>query len=206
MPIARRAAVIEEHRLTEEDEWALYRSLVNAGQVFYGFGWESLLLEAGLFATFAGGSATAPSNIWIWIYRWMLFRVMFGAGLIKLRGDECWRDLTCLHYYFATQPIPNPLSWYFHWLPHAVHRAGVALNHAVELGVPFLSLRIHIHDAGGTAGERCLVDEAPGWHVHAARVVAEPVIKCANGLNPGWSERLIVGKRSREGRPRRLVR
>lgn len=118
--------------------WVLYLSLVNAGQVFYGFGWESLLLEAGFFAMFAGGSATTPSTIWIWIYRWMLFRVMFGAGLIKLRGDECWRDLTCLYYYFETQPIANSLSWFFHWLPHAVHRAGVAFNHAVELVVPFL--------------------------------------------------------------------
>jgi hypothetical protein len=118
--------------------WLLYLSLVNAGQIFYGFGWESLLLEAGFFAMFAGGSATAPSTIWMWIYRWMLFRVMFGAGLIKLRGDACWRDLTCLYYYFETQPIANPLSWFFHWLPHAVHRAGVAFNHVVELAVPFL--------------------------------------------------------------------
>ena len=57
----------------------------------------------------------------IWIWRWTLFRLMFGAGLIKLRGDPCWRDLTCLDYYFETQPMPNPLSWYFHWMPHGVH-------------------------------------------------------------------------------------
>jgi hypothetical protein len=60
------------------------------------------------------------------------------CGLIKLRGDPCWRDLTCLRYYFETQPIPNPLSWYFHRLPARVHRAGVAFNHVVELAVPFL--------------------------------------------------------------------
>ena len=59
-----------------------------------------------------------------WLLRWMLFRVMFGAGLIKLRGDPCWRDLTCLDYYFETQPMPNPLSWYFHWLPASVHHGG----------------------------------------------------------------------------------
>jgi hypothetical protein len=57
--------------------------------------------------------------------------------LIKIRGDACWRDLTCLNYYFETQPIPNPLSWYFHWLPEAVHKGGVAFNHFVELVVPF---------------------------------------------------------------------
>jgi hypothetical protein len=74
----------------------------------------------------------------IWMLRWVLFRDMFGAGLIKLRGDPCWRDLTCLHYYFETQPIPNPLSWYFHHLPSIVKRAGVAFNHVAELAVPFL--------------------------------------------------------------------
>ena len=66
---------------------------------------------------------------------------MFGAGLIKWRGDPCWRDLTCLDYYFETQPIPNPLTWYFHWLPASVHHAGVVFNHIVELGVPVLLLR-----------------------------------------------------------------
>ena len=40
---------------------------------------------------------------------------MFGAGLIKLRGDPCWRDLTCLDYHYETQPMPNPLSWFFYW-------------------------------------------------------------------------------------------
>jgi hypothetical protein len=117
--------------------WLLYLSFVNVGQVFYGFGWESLLLETGFFAIFLGSGATAPSALLIWIWRWVLFRDMFGAGLIKLRGDSCWRDLTCLNYYFETQPIPNALSWYFHWLPASVHRAGVMCNHVVELGIPF---------------------------------------------------------------------
>jgi hypothetical protein len=57
--------------------------------------------------------------------------------LIKLRGDSCWRDLTCLDYYFQTQPMPNPLSWYFHWMPHGIHAAGVVINHVVEVVVPF---------------------------------------------------------------------
>jgi hypothetical protein len=117
--------------------WVLYLSFVNTGQTFYGFGWELILLEAGFFAAWLGGAGTPPSPWLGWIWAWLLFRVMFGAGLIKLRGDSCWRDLTCLQYYFETQPIPNPLSWHFHWLPRGVHRAGVALNHVVELAVPF---------------------------------------------------------------------
>ncbi len=117
--------------------WVLYLSFVNVGQTFYGFGWESLLLENGFFAILLGGATTAPSMVLRIVWAWILFRLMFGAGLIKMRGDPCWRNLTCLDYYFETQPIPNPLSWYFHWMPAAVHRAGVAFNHFVELIVPW---------------------------------------------------------------------
>jgi hypothetical protein len=38
------------------------------------------------------------------LLRWLLFRLEFGAGLIKMRGDRCWRDLTCLYYHHETQP------------------------------------------------------------------------------------------------------
>ena len=117
--------------------WVLYLSFVNVGQTFYGFGWETLLLETGFLTIFAGGSATAPNMVVIWLWRWVLFRVMFGAGLIKLRGDSCWHDLTCLDFYFETQPMPNPLTWYFHWLPPWIHHAGVLFNHVAELIVPF---------------------------------------------------------------------
>src|SRR6516165_3761805 len=117
--------------------WLLYLSFVNIGQTFYSFGWETLLCEVGLFTIFAGAARSTP-NMWlIWIWRWTLFRLMFGAGLIKLRGDPCWRDLTCLDYYFETQPMPNPLSWYFHWLPRGVLHGGVVINHICELIVPF---------------------------------------------------------------------
>jgi hypothetical protein len=117
--------------------WVLYLSFVNVGQVFYAFGWESILLEAGFFTIFLGARGVAPQMIMIWILRWTLFRVMFGAGLIKLRGDPCWRDFTCLDYHYETQPMPNPLSWYFHAAPLWTHRAGVWFNHFAELVAPF---------------------------------------------------------------------
>ena len=71
--------------------WVLYQSIVNIGGTFYGFGWESLLLEAGFLAIFLGNAETAPQWLVILAFRWLAFRVEFGAGLIKLRGDECWR-------------------------------------------------------------------------------------------------------------------
>ncbi|HKA83382.1 MAG TPA: lipase maturation factor family protein [Acidimicrobiales bacterium] len=118
--------------------WALYLSIVNVGQTFYGFGWESLLLEAGFLAMFLGPAEVAPPLPVIFLLRWLLFRVEFGAGLIKLRGDPCWRRLTCLDYHHETQPMPNPLSWWFHRLPAPLHRMEVAANHVTQLVVPFL--------------------------------------------------------------------
>src|SRR5215467_12683488 len=130
--------------------WMLYISFVNVGQKFYAFGWESILLEACFYAIFLGSRATKPQTIVIWLLRWLLFRVMFGAGLIKLRGDPCWRNLSCLDYYYETQPMPNPLSWYFHWAPEWTHRGGVLFNHFSELIVPFgYFLPQHISAAAG---------------------------------------------------------
>jgi hypothetical protein len=117
--------------------WVLYISFVNVGQDFYAFGWESILLEAGFLAIFLGTRTVAPPFIMILLARWLCFRVMFGAGLIKIRGDSCWRDMTCLDYHYETQPMPNPLSWFLFWGPEWSHRAGVWFNHLAELMIPF---------------------------------------------------------------------
>ncbi|MDI5961795.1 lipase maturation factor family protein [Streptantibioticus silvisoli] len=118
--------------------WAAYLSVVNVGQVWYGFGWETLLLETGFLAVFLGNARCGPPVLTLWLLRWLLFRVEFGAGLIKLRGDRCWRDLTCLSYHHETQPMPGPLSWLFHRLPGPVHRVEAAANHVAQLVVPVL--------------------------------------------------------------------
>lgn len=117
--------------------WALYSSIVNVGGTFYSFGWETLLLEAGFLAVFLGNAATPPLWPVILLYRWLAFRVEFGAGLIKLRGDRCWRDLTCMNWHHETQPMPNPLSWFFHHLPGPIHRIEVVGNFIAQLVLPF---------------------------------------------------------------------
>ncbi|MEU2782353.1 MULTISPECIES: lipase maturation factor family protein [Streptomyces] len=118
--------------------WALYLSIVNVGQTWYSFGWESLLLEVGFAAVWLGNDEVAPPVVVLFLLRWILFRVEFGAGLIKMRGDACWRKLTCLDHHHETQPMPGPLSWFFHHLPKPLHRVEVAANHVTQLVVPFL--------------------------------------------------------------------
>jgi len=126
---------------------ALQISIVSVGQTFYGFGWEIQLVETGFLCIFLCPLLDArpfprrpPPPVVIWLLRWLAARIMLGAGLIKLRGDPCWRDLTCLDFHFETQPIPNPITPFFHFLPPGAHRVGVIFNHVVELVAPLLAL------------------------------------------------------------------
>ena len=125
--------------------WLLYLSFVQAGQVFYGYGWEILLCEAGFLAIFLApalrpalfSAKDPPPLLLIVLFRWLTFRLMFGAGLIKIRGDACWTELTCLDFHYETQPNPSPLSPLFHFAPRFTHTAGVVVNHFAELIAPF---------------------------------------------------------------------
>ncbi|XP_070707773.1 lipase maturation factor 1 [Pempheris klunzingeri] len=127
--------------------WVLYHSLVNVGQLWYSFGWESQLLETGFLAIFLCPLWTLsrvprrcpPSLICIWTFRWLIVRIMLGAGLIKIRGDKCWRDLTCMDYHYETQPVPNPMSYYMHRSPPWFHRFETLSNHLIELLFPFFT-------------------------------------------------------------------
>jgi len=124
--------------------WIIYMSFTNIGQIFYGYGWEIQLLETGFLALFfvplwewkPFPKLSPPAPI-IWLFRWLAFRIFLGAGLIKIRGDSCWRDLTCMDFHYETQPIPNPTSRWIHFLPQGWHKIEVLSNHFVELIVPW---------------------------------------------------------------------
>jgi len=137
--------------------WGLYMSFVHIGQDWYGYGWEIQLLETGFLSIFLCPLLDArpipkrePPRVVLWLFRWLIFRIMLGAALIKLRGDPAWRDLTALYYHFETQPIPNPLSRWFHFLPRWILKAGVLFNHLAELVAPWFVFwpRIARHIAG----------------------------------------------------------
>ena len=112
----------------------LYLSISTAGQDFWSFQWDILLTEAGFLAIFADAS---PGRTWL--FRWLLFRLMFMSGLVKLlSGDPTWRDLTALSYHYETQPLPTPIAWYMYQLPAWFQKVSTVFVFFVELLVPFL--------------------------------------------------------------------
>ena len=137
--------------------WFLYMSIVHAGQDWYGYGWEIQLTETGFLAIFLCPfldmrpfPKRAPSTIIIVLFRWLIFRMMLGSGLIKLRGDKIWHNGTALYYHFETQPIPGPLSRWFHFLPRVMLKMGVWFNWLAEMVAPWFIFwpRIGRHIAG----------------------------------------------------------
>ena len=137
--------------------WILYMSFVHVGQDWYSYGWEIQLLETGFLAIFLCPlldlrpfpKRATPFAV-IVLFRCLIFRIMLGAGMIKIRGDEVWRNGTALYYHFETQPIPGPLSRWFHFLPRAILRTGVGFNYLAELVAPWFIFwpRLGRHIAG----------------------------------------------------------
>ncbi|MGH9432505.1 MAG: lipase maturation factor family protein [Terriglobia bacterium] len=136
--------------------WVFYLSLVTVGRDFLAFQWDALLLEAGFLAIFLaswhlleshwrspakepGAAETPPSKTVIWLLRWLLFRLFFLSGCVKLLSDDpTWRNLTALEYHYHTQPLPTPLAWYASQLPAWFQKCSVVGVFAIEVFVPFL--------------------------------------------------------------------
>jgi hypothetical protein len=127
--------------------WALYLSWLHVGQVFLGFQWDALLLESGFLAMWLAPArrraplarAVEPSPALLFLLRWLVFRLFFLSGVVKLlSGDAAWRDLSAMSFHYWTQPLPNPLSPFAHALPDWAHRGETLATFAVELGAPWL--------------------------------------------------------------------
>jgi predicted DCC family thiol-disulfide oxidoreductase YuxK len=136
--------------------FVLYLSLVTAGQEFMGYQWDALLLEAGFLAILLGSSPVI-----VWLYRWLLFRLIFLSGVVKLAsGDPSWRHFTALPVHYETQPLPTPLAWYMYQLPSWFQRGSVGFVFFVELIVPFLIFaprRVRLFAAGAMVALQVLI-------------------------------------------------
>ena len=126
--------------------WLLYLSLVTIGQAFFNFQWDVLLLETGFLAIFISclsvrdkiNITSSYHKFYMWLLRWLLFRLMFASGYVKLVSDEVWRNLTALNFHYETQPLPTLLGWYIHQLPEWFQKVSTLFMFGVELVIPFL--------------------------------------------------------------------
>src|SRR2546423_6444189 len=126
--------------------WIDYLSLSVVAREFLSYQWDALLLEAGLLAIFIAPlviverarAPVAPPRLGVWLMLWLVFRLMFGSGVVKLAsGDPTWQNLTAMTFHYETQPIPTPIAWYAHQLPLWMHKASTAATIGIELAAPF---------------------------------------------------------------------
>ena len=128
--------------------WLIYLSLCTVGDPFLSFQWDALLLEMGFLAIFFAplqwwpknlAQEKPPSAVALWLLRWLLFKLMFRSGVVKLTsGDPTWRDLTALNYHFETQPLPTWIGWHLHHFPPWIHKSDTVFMFVIELALPFL--------------------------------------------------------------------
>jgi predicted DCC family thiol-disulfide oxidoreductase YuxK len=127
--------------------WACYLSLATVSGVFLNFQWDILLLEAGFLSILLAPwkllpglhRDTEPSRVMLWLLRFLLFRLMFASGVVKLASrDPSWWNLSALTRHYETQPLPTWIGWYAHQLSPSLQKASCAVMFFIELVVPFL--------------------------------------------------------------------
>lgn len=133
--------------------WAAYLSVCQVGQVFLYFQWDSLLLETGFLAVLVAplglppnhkqapqgrpGGVSPHEGLPFWLVRWLLFRLMFASGVVKLTSRcPAWWGLTALTYHYETQCLPTPAAWFAHHLPVWLHKLSVVATFLIEIAVP----------------------------------------------------------------------
>ncbi len=148
--------------------WLDYLSLSVVSRDFLSFQWDALLLETGLLAVFLSPwsltlsrARSAPSRVVVGLLKWLLFRLMFSSGVVKLAsGDPSWRDLTALTYHYETQPLPTWIGWYAHQLPLWFQKLSATTMFTIELAVPFLIFaprRLRLVAAGAFVAFQALI-------------------------------------------------
>ena len=132
------AAILRPHSSVQKGAFLVlfvfYLSIVTGGQIFMGYQWDYLLLEAGFLVIFL-----KPTYGRVWLFRWLIFRLMFESGAVKLlSGDPSWHDLTALAVHYETQPLPTPIAWYMTQAPLWFQKVTTASVLFVELILPLL--------------------------------------------------------------------
>jgi hypothetical protein len=121
-----------------------YYGIKRIGGRFYNFQWDALLLEVLVLAMLLSMSYdSSTTRVCLWLVRILLFRLMFGSGVVKLFSrDPSWNtDFSAMSYHFLTQPLPSRVGYFLHILtPKLVFGIVTVLSLVVEVLVPLLSL------------------------------------------------------------------
>lgn len=124
-------------RLSFALQVALYLSYITAGQTFFGFQWDNLLLECGVLAVLL------PRRRRAWLihllFRLLLFKLYFESGIAKAESPlHDWWNGSAMTFYFETAPLPTWLALYAHALPAYWHHFESWATLALELVVPLV--------------------------------------------------------------------
>jgi hypothetical protein len=129
--------------------WLLYLSLSVAGRTFLSYQWDTLLLEATIYAMFLASTRASPAwlirvmerpprHSGIALCRFLLFKLMFSSGIAKwASGDPTWHKLTALTYHYETQPLPTWIGYYAHQMPLGFQKMSVVIMFIIQIVVPF---------------------------------------------------------------------
>ena len=128
--------------------WMTYFSIYNVGQTFLWFQWDILLLETGFLAIvaapFSAKNYQEPKprdHISMMLVRWLLFRMMFASGVVKLQSKcPTWWGLTAMPIHYESQCIPTSLAWYaYNAQPEGsfLHKLSVVVTYLTEIPLTF---------------------------------------------------------------------
>ncbi len=186
--------------------WLLYLSLVTIGRVFLGYQWDALLLETGFLAIFLmplqlrpdWTRETSGSRITRWLLLFLLFRLMFESGVVKLAsGDKTWRNLTALTFHYETQPLPTWTAWFAFQAPLWFQKACCAATLAIELALPFAIIGPrNVRRAGGIGliGLQVIIAATGNFGFFNLLAVSLCLLMLDDGFFPRrWRENLAVG-------------
>jgi lipase maturation factor 1 len=185
--------------------WALYLSFATVCQPWLGFQWDNLLLETGFLSVWLAPltlhdrlrRAVPPSPLALWSLRWLLIRLMFASGVVKLSSEDAtWRDLTALVYHYETQPLPTWIGWYAHQLPMAWQRASTLIMFGIELVIPWLILaprRLRLTACGCLVALQLLIAATGNYGIFNLLTLLLCLLLCDDAVWPhAWRARLDV--------------
>ena len=109
------------------------------------FPWDCALFEASVFSLFLAPTLPLPDLAAVrppepaiaWMYRLLIFRVMFGFGKFKFLGSTK-HDRGYLKGFLINQPLPSYIGWYLQKCPMWMLEGALLFMLIVEIPVPFL--------------------------------------------------------------------